>query len=119
MARSLAELAEREWRLLYLGGLRSEQALVEASDGRALQTAHGLPCLHAVAYHQSVYDQILAEVPDAPTAMALWLEARRGLDHYYAQRFDGRSFVTCPSVATQPALLPLEPPAFELLPLTG
>ena len=66
-----------------------------------------------------MYDSILAEVPATPTAMARWLGTHRGIDQYYAQRFDGVSLVTCPSVATQPALLPQESPSFELLPVTG
>ena len=115
LAKSLAELAEREWRLLYLGGQRWGRTLPEAPGCRFLQTAHGLTCLHAVAYHHAVYDQILTEVPATPTAMACWLRTHRGIDQHYAHRFDGVSLVTCPSVATQPDLLPHES-SFEPLP---
>jgi len=116
LAGSLAELAGREWRLLYLGGHRSGRGFPMAPGSRFLQTAQGLTCLHAVAYHHAVYDRILGEVPATPTAMALWLQTHRGIDQYYAHCLGGLSLVTCPSVATQPALLPLEPDPFEVLP---
>jgi hypothetical protein len=119
LAQSLAELAEREWRLLYLGGHRWDQAFPKAPGCRFLQTAHGPTSLQAVAYHHTVYDPILAELPATPTAMARWLQTHGGIDQYYAQRFDGASVVTCPSVASQPPLLSQETPPFEPLPVTG
>ncbi len=119
LARSLAELASQEWRLLYLGGQRQGRLSPELRGRRFLQTAHGLTCLHAVAYHRTVYEQILTDVPAMPTAMARWLQTHEGLDRYYAQRFDGLSVVTQPSVATQPVLLAQEPSPFEPLPVTG
>ena len=119
LAQSLAELAEREWRLLSLGGHRWDQAFAKAPGCRFLQTAHGPTSLHAVAYHRSVYARILGEVPDTPTAMARWLQTHRGIDQYYAHRFDGTSVVTCPSVASQPPPLSQETPPFEPLPVTG
>jgi hypothetical protein len=118
LAQSLTELAERDWRLLYLGGYRGGRTFPTAPGCRFLQTAHSLTSLPAVAYHQTVYDQILADVPATPTAMALWLNTHRGIDQYYAHRFAGTILVTCPSVATQPPLLPYESPPFELLPVT-
>ena len=119
LARSLAELAEREWQLLYLGGQRWGQTLPPAPGCRFLQTAHGVTGLHAVAFRRSVYDSILAEVPATPAAMARWLQTHRGIDQYLAQRFAGTSLVTCPSVATQPLLIPHGQPSFEPLPVLG
>ena len=75
--------------------------------------------LHAVAYHHTVYDQILTDVPATPTGMARWLQTHAGIGHYYAERFDGMSLVTCPSVATQPSLLPQEAAPFEPLAVTS
>ena len=70
-----------------------------------------------MAYHERVYDSILAEVASTPTAMARWLRTHRGLDQYLARRFADISLVTCPSVATQLLLIPQESPPFEPLPL--
>ena len=71
--------------------------------------------LQAVAYHHTVYDQILTEVPATPTGMARWLQTHLGIGHYYADRLNGMSLVTCPSIATQPSLLPREFVPFEPL----
>jgi glycosyl transferase family 2/glycosyl transferase family 25 len=119
LARSLAELAEREWQLLYLGGHRWGQTGPSAPGSRFLETAHGVTRLHAVALRRSVYDSILAEVPATPVAMARWLQTEKGIDQYLAQRFAGISLVTCPSVATQPPLISQERPSFEPLPVAG
>ena len=119
LAQSLAELREREWRLLSLGGSCGDRAFPGASGDRFLQTAQGSMSLHAVAYHHTVYDQILTEVPATPTGMARWLQTHPGIGHYYAERFDGMSLVTCPSVATQPSLLPHEVAPFEPLAVTS
>jgi hypothetical protein len=47
--------------------------------------------------------------------MARWLQTRLGIGHYYADRLNGTSLVTCPSIATQPSLLPREFVPFESL----
>jgi hypothetical protein len=76
--------------------------------------------LHAVAYHHTIYDRILTEVPATPTGMARWLQTHYpGIGHYYADRLDGVSLETCPSVATQPSLLPREVAPFEPLAVTS
>ena len=115
LAQSLAELREREWGLLSLGASCGDQAVPRASGGRFLQTAQGSMSLHAVAYHHSVYDQILTDLPATPTGMARWLQTHLGIGHYYADRLGGMSLVTCPSIATQPSLLPREVAPFEPL----
>ena len=78
LAQSLAELREREWRLLSLGASCGDRAFPGASGDRFLQTAQGSMSLHAVAYHHTVYDQILTEVPATPTGMARWLQTHLG-----------------------------------------
>ena len=115
LAQSLAELREREWRLLSLGGSCGDRACRGPSGDRLLHVAQGSTSLHALAYHHSVYDRILTEVPATPTGMARWLQTHLGIGHYYADRLDGMSLVTCPSVATQPSLLPREVAPFEPL----
>ena len=71
--------------------------------------------LHAVAYHHTVYDQILTDLPATPTGMARWLQTHLGIGHYYADRLNGMSLETYPSIATQPSLLSREVAPFEPL----
>ena len=57
---------------------------------------------------------------DGPTGHAhgngpLAPDAHLGIGHYYADRLGGMSLVTCPSIATQPSLLPREVAPFEPL----
>lgn len=109
LAQSLAELAAREWRLLYLAS-GPDSVRAEGAGGPALEPARGLPELHAVAYHRAAYAPILDEVPVTPTAMARFLQSREGgLDAYCAGRFGELAVVTVPSVATRSARLPKEP----------
>jgi hypothetical protein len=75
-------LAGREWDLLYMCGAHRSPAS---------------PDLQAVAYHRSVYDRILAEVPATATAVARWLRAHRGIDAYYVQHFDGADLEASPA----------------------
>ncbi len=113
LAQGLAELREREWRLLSLGGSCEDRAFPGASGDGVLERARRSMSLHAVAYHHTVYDRILTEVPATPTGVARWLQTHSGLGHYYAEQFDGMSLVTCPSVATQLSRLPQQGAPFE------
>ncbi len=112
LAKTVAELRERNWGVLSLGA--GERALSQA-PGAVSPTPRRSTSLYAVAYHQTVYDQILAEIPATPTAMARWLEANGGIGHYCAARFDGVSVVACPPVAIQRSLLSHEILPFEPL----
>jgi hypothetical protein len=118
LVRSLAELREREWRLLSLGGSCGDQAPSRMSGDRFLQPVQGTMSLHAVAYHHTVYDQILTDVPATPTGMARWFQTHPGID-YYADRLGGMCLETCPSVAAQASLLPREAVPFEPLAVTS
>ena len=120
LAQSVAELRDQKWRLLALGGSDDgHRVFAGASGDRCLQAAQRPISLHAIAYHHTAYDQILTELPATPTAMARWLETRRGIGHYYADQFAGSSLVTCPSVATQSSRLPKEVTPFEPLAATS
>jgi hypothetical protein len=119
LAQSLAELREREWRLLSFGGRCGDRTFPGPSGERFLQATQGAISLHAVAYHHTAYDGILTEVPATPTGMARWLQTHAGMGHYYAERFDGMSLVTCPSIAIQPSLLPQDAVPFEPLEVTS
>jgi hypothetical protein len=119
LAERLAELTEREWHLLFLGGHRPGQAFPEAPRGRSLRTPHEAIRRDAVSYHRTAYDQILVDVPAAPTAMPRWLQTHGALERYCARCFGGVGLTTCPSVPTQPALLPQDCPPFEPLSTTA
>jgi hypothetical protein len=119
LGQSLAELREREWRLLSFGGRCGDRAFPGPSGERFLQATQGAMSLHVVAYHHTAYDAILTGVPATPTSMARWLQTHAGMGHYYAERFDGLSLVTCPSIAIQPSLLPQDAAPFEPLEVTS
>ena len=74
---------------------------------------HGLTCTHAIAYNHTIYDQILNDVPDTVTAVALWCRKHVAIDAYYAKSLDGLHLVTSPSIATQRSLLRQETRAFN------
>jgi hypothetical protein len=115
LARTLAELAGRPWRLLSLGAPGRD----EPANGAAVRPARDRVGLYALAYHRSAYDRVLSEIPDTPTAAARWLSAGEGLDRRLARTFGPMSLVACPSAATLPELLADERPAFDPLPLTS
>jgi hypothetical protein len=113
LGESVAELRRQEWQLLYLGGCAWGQAFEKAAGCRHLEVPQGLTCTHAIAYHESVYERILATVPETPTETALWLKKECGIDQYYAMHLDCIKLVTSPVVSSQPSILPLESRAFE------
>jgi hypothetical protein len=81
LGRSVAELRTQAWGMLLLGQMT---------------------CSRAVAYHESVYERILADVPDTPTAVALWLRTEYGIDRYYRNRLTGLALVTSTSPEPSP-----------------
>jgi hypothetical protein len=113
LTRSVAELREQTWGILFLGGCVWGESYEKAKGCEYLEVPRGLTCSHALAYHESIYDRILADVPDTPTAVALWLRSEHGIDQYYGQRLDGLMLLTSPVVATQTSILPLETRSFE------
>jgi hypothetical protein len=110
---SLDELKQREWHTLYLGGHRWAQTFAKAPGCQYLEVPHGLTCTHAIAYNHTIYDQILNDVPDTVTAVALWCRKHVAIDAYYAKSLDGLHLVTSPSIATQRSLLRQETRAFD------
>ncbi|MBV9612590.1 MAG: glycosyltransferase family 25 protein [Acidobacteriaceae bacterium] len=113
LQRNVQELKNVAWDLFYLGGCAWEQTFEKAEGCAYLETPRGLTCTHAIAYHESIYDRILADVPETPAGVALWLRKEYGIDQYYAFTLECRKFVTDPVVASQPNLLPSERRSFE------
>jgi hypothetical protein len=109
LAQAIAELGARRWDVLSLAG---DEGQVECGAD-ALATARGPLSLHAIAYHHTAYDRMLAELPDTPTAMARWLDAHGGLGRYCAELFQGTSLVTCPAIAVESSRVSTAPPPFE------
>jgi len=111
---NLAELKNRDWKTLYLGGHRWGRTFEKAPGCQHLEVPHRLTCMHAIAYHQSIYDRILREVPERPSAVALWLQKQRGIDQYYARCLGGLHLITSPIIATQESILAQETRSFDI-----
>ncbi|MFI6996623.1 hypothetical protein [Nocardia sp. NPDC050175] len=113
---SVRELMALPWKLFYLGGFYSDQKNPLGTDGPApagtfLRHAPGLVCLHAIAYHRRVFDQILDELPADPDAMGDFLDGYGGhIDVYYAETFNDGVYRASPTIATQESYIHLEHP---------
>jgi GR25 family glycosyltransferase involved in LPS biosynthesis len=105
---ALSELDGRDWDLLYLGACRWEHKFPLVEGCTHLEKAGPVTCSFAIAYHESVYDRILGEVPADAESMEEWLKTQRGIDQYYAFCIKERKYLVAPVVATQMAILPLE-----------
>ena len=105
---AIAELAERPWDLLYLGGCVWSQTFPNAAGSQFLQIPAGMTCTHAVAFNATVYDRILDAIPaDLGPEMDAFMQAHFAIDQYLMHRIDDgifAAFVTAPRLATQPML---------------
>jgi hypothetical protein len=107
LGRVTAELDTQDWDLLYLGGHRWAREYRLAPGCEYLERPEGLTCTHAVAYHHSIYDRILADLPDTVEGMTTWLQRQHGIDQYL-MGLNCRKFLTRPALATQPFLVKQE-----------
>jgi GR25 family glycosyltransferase involved in LPS biosynthesis len=105
---ALAELRGREWKMLYLGACRWHREFPPLPGFQRLAQAGPVTCTHAVAYHHSVYDRILRDVPADAAGMERWLATHRGIDQYYAFTLTEDKYLLSPVIATQPNILPME-----------
>jgi Glycosyl transferase family 2/Glycosyltransferase family 25 (LPS biosynthesis protein) len=108
LRQALDELRGREWSLLYLGACRWNRETPPLPGCRRLALAGPVTCTHAVAYHRSVFDRILNDVPNESAGMERWLQIHRGIDQYYAFSLTEKKFLLSPVVATQTSILPME-----------
>ncbi len=105
LALVLAGLARQpSWSTLYLGGHRWGVDFEKATGSQHLEIPHGLTCTHAIAYHQSIYARILADIPETPSAVALWLRDEMGIDQYLARALDGLHLLASPAIASQASI---------------
>src|SRR5579871_15007 len=113
LTRTLAELSQRDWQLVYLGGYRSESALQDVPGCHSLKVPGWITCTHAIAYHRSVYHRILEAVPDNAVDVALWLRDNLAIDKFYNSTLGALSFLTWPVIVTQSSILSAELRPFE------
>ena len=79
----LQELRGREWKILRLGECGGRRDYTPEGSERATEADTTIGG-HAVAFHRSVYDQILGEVPAESAEMEGWLKTQHNMDRYYA-----------------------------------
>jgi hypothetical protein len=105
---ALEELRGRSWQLLYLSACRWNEEFPKADGAAHLEIAGAVTCCHAIAYHASIYERILSDVPSDDAEMEEWLETYHGIDQYYAFAITTGKYLLSPVIATQPNILPLE-----------
>ena len=102
LRRSLADLSDRDWDLLYLGGCRWGAPLALVRGCEYLEIAGGLTCSHALAYRHTAFEQILGDLPDTVEEMEGWCTQHLAIDQYLMNALPDRErFLTVPPVATQ------------------
>jgi hypothetical protein len=94
--------------MLYLGACRWNQEYPPVERAERLAKAGAVTCLHAVAYRQSIYDRILADVPADLGGMEAWLRTHHGIDQYFAFNHTEGKYILSPVIATQPNIVPSE-----------
>ena len=109
LEKTIAELKKLDWHLFYLGGHKWGHSYKKADGCQYIDFVHAsLTCTQAIAYHHSVYQQLLDEIPETAPDVKKWLETRHGIDQYY--RYVKKRYLAFPVVASQPNLLPQENP---------
>jgi hypothetical protein len=111
---NIEELEHQDWKTLYLGGHRWGRKFEKAPGCQHLEVPHGVTCTHAIAYHESIYDRILDDIPASPSGVALWLRQHAGIDQYYARELDGLHLITNPIIASQGSIVKEEAQSFSV-----
>jgi SAM-dependent methyltransferase len=106
------ELRDRSWAMLYLGGHTWGSGYRKASGCEFLDEPRSMTCSYALAFNHTIFDRILADVPETPPDVALWLREHAGIDQYYREVLGEFRLATRPVVASKPSILPLEKRAF-------
>ena len=114
MRGSISDLKKRAWTLFYLGGHRwGANHPLSPGCQHLRRPDHRLTCAHALAYHHTIFQKILSDLPDDIPGMQKWLETEHGIDQYL--RFIDRRFLAEPVVASQPSILDQEDPKHKSL----
>lgn len=114
---ALRQLAGLPWNACYLGGgwYRNQPSwrFRFPPVSAHLEYVHGLTTTHAIAYHQRLYDQLLAELPGEESEMREWIAEHKALDLYYAETLGTGIFRTVPVLASQESLVSDEDPGLR------
>lgn len=109
LERSITELDGRSWELLYLGGTKWRVECEKVEGCQYLDKAcTPLTSCHAVAFHESVFDKILSDIPGEMTAFKHWILKELAIDQYL--NHISKRLVTFPVLVTQPVVLSMERP---------
>ena len=109
LADVVADVADRPWDLLCLGGGDDSRSYAFADGSLVLQVPDGLTRAHAVAVAARAFERVLLELPaeDGPE-MDAFLAEDTGLDAYLDRRIANGSYqalMTFPRVASERSLL--------------
>jgi Glycosyl transferase family 2 len=110
MRAAVADLAGREWDLLFLGGAVWGEHFPFAKHSLTLQVPDRITTTHALAINASAFEPLLAGLPTSTDLLELtgWLAKNHGTDQYLSsviERRELRALSVWPRVATQPELL--------------
>lgn len=86
--KSVAELKTQSWNIFYLGDNKKSNEFAKANGCSYLLKPLGLNGTYGLAYNNTVYDQILQELPDTVKTMAQWIQDNQTLDHYLSRLDD-------------------------------
>lgn len=108
LRRSVDELGERAWALCYLGG-RPWAAVGDRVPGcGALRRAPDeMRRAYGVAYHHTIFDRLLADLPADAETMQRWCSVHRSIEAYHARlapRYAASPFVVAPPEENAPAM---------------
>ena len=109
LARAIAELRGRSWKVLHLGTWRGSDGLTEEPGCAHLRQAGDRTGPHAVAYGAAAYAELLSRMPLSFGAMQDHLGKDGSIDGILAGL--APALVVHPAVATVPFSLPFQEPA--------
>ncbi|WP_439638200.1 glycosyltransferase family 25 protein, partial [Spirulina sp.] len=107
LSRCVEELKRVDWQIFQMGGHRWGNQFPLAPDCQALEhPCRAMTSAHALAYHASVFDTILRDIPPDIAGVAVWNQTNYAIDQYIRD-IEGR-YATRPVLSSQWVLLPYE-----------
>ena len=125
---AVAELAGREWDLVYLGMQSNRGCREPLPDAQHLVSITRAMGNHAVVVSARVFDAILAGIPPTVAEATAWVAQNHAVGHWFgmqAQQGLWKAFCVAPDVALQEVTLKgypedvFEPERFPLVPAHG
>ena len=102
----LGELEKTDWDLFYLGGHNWGKQYELVPGRTSLECGADLTSAHAIAYNHTIFDLLLAELPEDRDGMEAWLATNHGIDQFF-YRLDANKLLSRPMLVMQPVLLPV------------